>query len=127
MRTVILPAGGQQNAFNWFIGNHEGYAQLEPSNNEFGVNDNAISQADLDQKLIDYTANMAQVHADYDQFVSDEADEAIRKMQVDNNGGLQSLIKIMVDELNAVRQNAGLPDLNLGQVAAAVRSNAKKP
>lgn len=127
MRTVIFPAGGRRNAFNWFIGNDGGFNQFEPSTNEFGVNDNAISQADLDQKVIDYAADLAQVHSDYDDFLSDTADELVRKMQVDNDGGLQSLIKVMVDELNAVRQNAGLPDLNLGLVTAAVRSNAKKP
>lgn len=127
MRTVIFPAGGRRDAFNWFIGNRGGFNQLEPATNEFGVLDGAISQADLDQKLIDYTANIAQVHSDYDQFLSDEADEKVRVRQVDNDGGLQSLIGVMVTELNAIRQNAGLPDLNLGQVTAAVRSNAKKP
>jgi hypothetical protein len=127
MRTVILPVGGKRDAFNWFIGNVDGFNQLEPSNNEFGVDDATISQAALDQKLIDYAADIAQVHSDFADFLSDEADERVRVMQVDNDGGLQSLIKVMVDELNAVRQNAGLPDLNLGIVTAAVRSNAKKP
>lgn len=126
MRTVMLPAGNRRDAFNWFIGNHDGFAQLE-ANNEFGVLESAISQVDLDNFAATYAADMATVHSDYDDFRSDTADELVRKMQVDNDGGLQSLIKVMVDELNAVRANAGLPNLNLGQVTAAVRSNAKKP
>lgn len=127
MRTVIFPVGGRRNAFNWFIGNEDGFNQLEPSTNEFGVLDSAITQAALDQKLADYAADLAQVHDDYDDFLKDKADERVKVAQVDNDGGLQSLIKVMVDELNAVRANAGLPNLNLGQVTAAVRSNAKKP
>lgn len=126
MRTVMLPVGNRRDAFNWFIGNHDGFAQLE-ANNEFGVLESAISQVDLDNFAATYAADMAAVHSNYDDFRSDTADELVRKMQVDNDGGLQSLIKVMVDELNAVRANAGLPNLNLGTVTAAVRSNAKKP
>ncbi len=126
MRTVTIPAGGRRDAFNWFIGNIDGFSQLE-ANNEFGVDDSAISQVDLDNFGATYAADVAQVHSDFANFLSDQADERVRVAQVDNDGGLQSLIKVMVDELNAVRQNAGLPDLNLGQVTAAVRSNAKKP
>lgn len=126
MRTVTLPPGFNRHAFNWFIGNRFGYFELEPPD-VFGVKDSTITQAALDQKLIDYTADIAQVNSDFDDVVQDELDEEVRVQQVDNDGGLQSLIKVMVDELNAVRQNAGLPDLNLGQVTAAVRSNAKKP
>lgn len=126
MRTVILPAGNRRDAFNWFIGNIDGFSQIE-ANDEFGVDDSAISQVDLDNFAATYAADVAQVHSDYAVFLAGLADEAVRVAQVDNDGGLQSLIKVMVDELNAVRANAGLPNLNLGLVTAAVRSNAKKP
>ena len=126
MRTVIIPVDGRRDAFNWFIGNIDGFSQLE-ANNEFGVDDSAISQVDLDNFAATYAADVAQVHSDFADFLSDQADERVRVAQVDNDGGLQSLIKVMVDELNVVRANAGLPNLNLGVVTAAVRSNAKKP
>lgn len=126
MRTVILPVGSRRNAFNWFIGNRDGFNQIE-ANNEFGVNDGFISQVDLDLKLADYTANLATVHADYDQFLSDEADEAFKIRDVDNNAGVTSLIKVMVDELNTLRAIEGLPNLNFGLVNADVRTRAKKP
>lgn len=126
IRRVMLPVGNRRDAFNWFIGNQDGFAQLE-ANNEFGVLEGFISQVNLDNFAATYAADMATVHSDYDDFRTDTADELVRTAQVDNDGGLQSLIKVMVDELNAVRANAGLPNLNLGLVTAAVRSNAKKP
>ena len=77
MRTVILPPGSRRNAFNWFIGNINGHNQIE-ANNEFGVLNSAITQAALDQKLIDYAADLATVHSDYDTFLADTADEEFR-------------------------------------------------
>lgn len=126
MRTVILPPGSRRNAFNWFIDNINGHNQIE-ANNEFGVLDSAITQAALDQKLIDYAADLATVHSDYDTFLADTADEEFKKRDVDNNAGLTALIKVMVDELNTLRTIEGLPNLNFGPVNADVRSRAKKP
>jgi hypothetical protein len=126
-RKVVLPGGAKRDAFNWFIGNYFGYHEFEPTTNEFGVLDTFIDQPTMDQKLADFVADQANIEQQYSDFFDDFIDEEFRERDVDNNAGVQSLIKVMVDELNAVRANAGLPNLNLGQVTAAVRSNAKKP
>ena len=126
LRRVILQVGARRNAFNFFIGNVDGFNQIE-ANNEFGVLESFIGQAALDQFAVDYAANQAQIDADYDTFLSDTADEAFRKRDVDNNAGLTALIKVMVDELNTLRAIEGLPNLVFGPVNADVRSRAKKP
>ena len=120
LRTVILPAGGRLNAFNWFIGNDKGTAQVE-ANNEFGVDENFISQADLDQKRSDYAAYIATVHQDYGDFLADEAKDR-RKDRFDDNSHTTAHIKEMVILLNELRALHGLPDLNFGQVNASIRN-----
>jgi hypothetical protein len=128
LRRVVLPVGARRKAFNHFIGNAPfGYHGFDPSNNEFEVSKDFIDQATLDQKALDYAATQAAVDAAYDQFQSDFDDEEARKENLDNNIGLTSLIKVMVDELNAVRAAAGLPNVNFGQVNAAVRLKIHKP
>ncbi len=128
LRKVILPAGGRREAFNHFIGNAPfGYSELEPANNEFGVPESFIDQATLDQKALDYAADIPAADAAADQAAEDFLDEEERQRSVDNNPGLTALIKVMVDELNVIRANAGLPNVNFGQVNAAVRQEVRRP
>lgn len=126
LRRVILQAGARRDAFNFFIGNLDGFAQIE-ANNEFAVLESFIDQATLDQKAADYAANQAQIDSDYDAFRDDTADEAAKVRDVDNNAGVTALIKVMVDELNVLRAIEGLPNLVFGPVNADVRSRAKRP
>lgn len=120
LRTVILPPGSRRNAFNWFIGNEHGFNQME-ANSEFGVDEAVISQADIDQKAIDYAADLATVHQDYDDHLADVAKDQ-RKDRFDDNSHVTATIKEMVIQLNELRALHGLPDLNFGTVNASIRN-----
>ncbi len=125
LRTVILPVGNNVRAFNWFIGNEHGFAQME-AGNEFGVDEGVISQAALDQKAIDYAADIATVHQDYADHLADVArDES--KDEFDDDSIVTALIKEMVDQLNDIRANAGMPLLNFGTVNANIRNRIGQP
>ncbi len=125
IRTVILPPGARVRAFNWFIGNEDGFAQMEVGN-EFGVNENVISQADLDQKAIDYAADIATVHQDYDDHVADVELDRV-KDEFDDDSIVTAIIKEMVDQLNDIRAQTGQPALIFGVVNANIRNRIGQP
>jgi len=123
--TVVLPPGNRLRAFNWFIGNELGFAQME-AGDEFGVDDSVISQAALDQKAIDYAADLATVHQDYDDHRADVAKDRL-KDEFDDDSIVTALIKEMVDQLNDIRAQTGQPALTFGTVNANIRNRIGQP
>ena len=123
MGTVTLPAGANFHAFNDHAGNLNGFFGFDETTFEY---ESDVNQATLDAALITYTADQATIDAD---FADDEADREkdAKKDRFDEKDDLTALIKEMVDQLNDIRANAGMPLLNFGTVNAAVRSRIGQP
>jgi len=85
-----------------------------------------LDQAIMDAGLVTYAADQANLDSILTDYMDDQAAE-FKRNEYENQGELTALIKEMVDELNAVRQNAGLPDLNFGLVNAAIRQRIGGP
>lgn len=86
----------------------------------------SVDQATMDAGLISYAADQANLDDVLNDYLEDQEGE-FGKNEFKDNKGLTAVIKEMVDELNAIRQNAGLPDLNFGLVNAAIRQRINKP
>ena len=124
MSTLILLPGHNFEALNDFAGNEGLMTSWDETTLELEMP--AIDQATADQALIDYIADQANIDAD---FVDKRADQAKdrAKDEFDEKDDLTALIKVMVDELNVLRALHALPDLNFGQVNAAIRSRIGNP
>jgi hypothetical protein len=85
-----------------------------------------IDQATMDAGLITYTADQANLDSEFADALEDQISEFGRNI-FDEKPDLTALIKVMVDELNAIRTVNGLPDLNFGLVNAAIRQRIGKP
>ena len=123
MSTVTLPAGANFYAFNDLVGNRNKLFSFDETTMEY---ESAVAQAALDAALITYAADQATIDAD---FADDEADREKddKKDRFDEKDDLTALIKEMVDQLNDIRTNAGMPLLNFGTVNAAIRSRIGQP
>jgi hypothetical protein len=126
MAKVTLPAGRDFFAFNDHIGNFGNAFSFDDATGDYEPVDPTIDQATLDAALITYAADVAGINAAWADKLTDFNDD-VMKTEFDSNAGLTAVIKEMVDELNAIRQNAGLPDLNFGVVNAAIRQRINKP
>jgi len=124
MSTLILLPGHNFEALNDFAGNEGLMTSWDETTLELEMP--AIDQATADQALIDYIADQANIDAD---FVDKRADQAKdrAKDEFDEKDDLTALIKVMVEELNVLRALHALPDLNFGQVNAAIRSRIGNP
>lgn len=124
MSTLTLLPGHNFEALNDFAGNEGLMTSWDPNTLELEMP--AIDQPTADQALIDYVAD--QVNIDND-FADKRADQAKDRMkdEFDDKDDLTALIKEMVDQLNDIRANAGMPLLNFGTVNAAIRSRIGQP
>lgn len=125
MATVILTGTQNEGALAHFIAPNKGYG-FDPATRELEIS--VVTQAVLDQALINYAADQAAKDSDFQDYVEDLASDAA-KDSFDEKSDITALIKVLVDELNAVRAASvpPLPNLNFGQVNAAVRQRIGQP
>jgi hypothetical protein len=123
MATVILTGTQNEGALAFFIAPNKGYT-FDSVSRELGIV--VVTQAVLDQALIDYVADQVDKDKDYQDFLDDVASDAA-KDQFDNASELTALIKVLVEELNTLRALHALPDLNFGTVNASIRSRIGNP
>lgn len=124
MSKLTLLPGHNFEALNDFAGNAGLMTGWDSTTLELEME--AIDQATADQALIDYIADQATIDADYADFVADREKDR-KKDEFDDKDDLTALIKVMVEELNVLRALHALPDLNFGQVNAAIRSRIGNP
>ncbi len=123
MATVILTGTQNEGALAHFIAPNKGYTFDAPAR-ELGIS--VVTQAVLDQALIDYAADQVDKDNDFQDHLEDVAKDAA-KDQFDNASDLTALIKELVEQLNVLRALHALPDLNFGTVNASVRSKIGNP
>jgi hypothetical protein len=87
-----------------------------------------IDQATMDAGLITYAADQANLDSEFADALEDQEGEFVQN-EFDDKKDLTALIKVLVDELNAVRAASvpPLPNLNFGLVNAAIRQRIGKP
>lgn len=124
MSIITLLPGHNFEALNDFAGNANLMAYWDPTTLELEMP--GIDQATADQALIDYAADQATIDADFADKVKDQKDDAL-KDEFDDDSIVTAIIKEMVEQLNDIRTNAGMPLLNFGTVNAAIRSRIGQP
>jgi hypothetical protein len=124
MGKVTLLAGHNFHSFARHVGAMDQMIVFDPGTLEVELPD--IDQPAMDAGLITYAADQANLDNDFADDLEDQVAEFGRNL-FDEKIDLTALIKVMVDELNAVRTVNGLPDLNFGLVNAAIRQRIGKP
>lgn len=125
MAKVIVQPGHDVRALADHAGSAvKGQIGFRPSNSELEVGD--VTQPALDAALITYIADQANIDADFADKLKDEEDDRV-KDEFDDDSIVTAIVKEMVDQLNAIRANAGMPALNFGTVNAAIRSRIGQP
>ena len=125
MGTVTLPVGGDFHAFNDLVGNANGLFNFDEPAMEYNSD---VAQATLDTELINYTANQAAIDA---AFVQAQADAETLRVQdsfdTDQLRILRALVTLIMDELNILRANDGLPARTFPQLRTALRNEIANP
>lgn len=123
MATVILTVTQNDGALAHFVAPNQGHG-FDPVSRELEIS--VVTQAVLDQALIDYAADQATKDQDFQDHIEDVANDAAKDV-FDDASELTAVIKEMVDQLNDIRTNAGMPLLNFGTVNAAIRQRIGAP
>lgn len=126
MGKVTLLAGHDFHSFARHVGARDLMVLFDPTTLECELPD--IDQATMDAGLITYAADQANLDSELVDEVEEQGKE-FRRNEFDEKQDLTALIKIMVDELNAVRAASvpPLPNLNFGLVNAAIRQRIGQP
>lgn len=124
MSIITLLPGHNFEALNDFAGNEGLMAYWDPTTLELEMP--GIDQATADQALLDYAADQVNIDNDFADKVKDQKDDAL-KDEFDDDSIVTAIIKEMVEQLNDIRTNAGMPLLNFGTVNAAIRSRIGQP
>lgn len=124
MGKVTLLAGHNFQSFARHVGAMDMMIHFDPTTLEVTLPD--IDQAVMDAGLVTYAADQANLDSEFVDALEDQEAEFSQNL-FDEKKDLTAIIKVMVDELNAVRTANGLPDLNFGQVNAAIRQRIGKP
>lgn len=122
MAKVTLPAGGVPGAFNDHVGQHGNGYYVDG----LDVQITQLNQATLDAALITYAADLTSINDDFADKLVDEAND-LAKDEFDDDSIVTALIKEMVEQLNDIRGNAGMPLLTFGTVNSNIRNRIGQP
>lgn len=126
MGKLTLLAGHNFHAYARHVGAMDQMIQFDPNTLEIDLPD--TDQATMDAGLITYVADQANLDSELVDALEDQDVEFIQNL-FDDKKDLTALIKVLVDELNAVRAASvpPLPNLNFGLVNAAIRQRIGQP
>lgn len=126
MGKVTLLAGHNFHSFARHVGAMDLMIQFNPTTLEVDLPD--IDQATMDAGLITYAADQVNLDSELVDALEDQESEFAQNI-FDEKKDLTAFIKVMVDELNAVRAASvpPLPALNFGLVNAAIRQRIGQP
>lgn len=126
--TVTLPPSARNDrswqSFAHFIGQRGRASSLDRTTGEliFFHGD----QATIDAQLVTYAADQTNIDNDFDDVAADEVKDR-EKDEFDDDSIVTAIIKEMVDQLNDIRGNAGMPLLNFGTVNSNIRNRIGQP
>jgi hypothetical protein len=124
MGKVTLLVGHNWHSFARHVGAMDLMIYFNPDTLEIELPD--IDQATMDAGLITYTADQANLDSELVDALEDQ-ESGFAQNLFDEKKDLTAIIKVLVDELNTLRATQSLPDLNFGQVNAAIRQRIGKP
>ncbi len=126
MGKLTLLAGHNFHAYARHAGAMDLMINFDPATLEIELPD--IDQTTMDAALITYVADQTNLDSELVDALADQEIEFEQNL-FDEKKDLTALIKVLVDELNAVRAASvpPLPNLNFGLVNAAIRQRIGKP
>lgn len=126
MGKVTLLGSHNFHAFARHVGAMDLMINFDPNTLEIELPD--IDQVTMDAGLITYVADQANLDSELVDALEDQDVEFTQNL-FDDKKDLTALIKVLVDELNAVRAASvpPLPNLNFGLVNAAIRQRIGQP
>lgn len=124
MGKVTLSAGHNWHSFARHVGAMDLMINFDPTTLEVTLPD--IDQATMDAGLVTYAADQATLDSEFADALEDQ-EAGFAQNLFDEKKDMTALIKVMVDELNTLRATQSLPDLNFGQVNAAIKQRIGKP